>query len=382
MDRHACARGSRRRGLAAWLALLLAVAAPVRAADAPVHGSLTQDVLWNLHGGARRGVGAPVLAHLTLQLDGSRWGGSDDNRIYVDAMGTGGASISQRAGDLQGLDNAEAPASLRLFEAWFEHDFGSANLHLRVGLQDYNALFDNLGTADLFLNSSFGIEPTVSQAGVSIFPRTTLGATLRWVHARGLYLMGGVYDGSPRSPDDPHGMHVHLRRGDGVFAAFEGGFADQGQHPTKLGVGGWIDTRGPHPPTSPQQRNHGLYLIGETRLLGPGRRQAAVDGFVQWGSSMPREEHIDRYLGAGLRIVDARLLGRGDVLGLALARAHVRGVGPAAAAGAETVVELTLAAPLRPSLVVQPDLQYIVHPGAAPARPDAVLGGVRLRLTW
>jgi porin len=43
---------------------------------------------------------------------------------------------------------------------------------------------------------------------------------------------------------------------------------------------------------------------------------------------------------------------------------------------------LSYTAELRPGLSLQPDLQYIRHPGANPSRDDAVLFILRLNATY
>jgi porin len=49
---------------------------------------------------------------------------------------------------------------------------------------------------------------------------------------------------------------------------------------------------------------------------------------------------------------------------------------------AETAIELSYARKLLPGLIVQPDLQYVINPGWEPARRDALVAGVRFRLSW
>ncbi len=369
-------------GALALLGFLTALPA-ARAKDAPVqvHGIAVQDLMTVVHGGVRRGIGAPSLVHVNLTVHGSQWGTSDNTFVFVDLLGTGGSSISARAGDLQILDNVGAPNTLRLYSAWVQHDWRSTRLSLRVGVQDYNAIFDTLDTAGLFLNSSFGIEPTISQSGVSIYPEPTLGAVAHWHGKNGRYMTAGLFGGVPGNPEDPYGTHVAWQARDGAFYALEGGFVSGGARPSKLALGAWADTSRHRNPLYPQ-RNHGLYLIGETRLHGEGDRHGALDGFVQWGSAMARDNRITRYLGAGLRLRGVFLAGQRDSLGLAVARARVRGLPGGPPGGSETAWELTWAASLGAHFRIQPDLQYIQRPGATGAVPDAWVTGVRLEWSW
>jgi porin len=193
--------------------------------------------------------------------------------------------------------------------------------------------------------------------------------------------MGAVFNGVPGRPGEAYGTHVTLGERDGVFSSLEAGVDTHGNRPTKLAIGAWIDTSRyttqPYP-----QRNHDWYAIGQTRLAGgvPGR--AVLDGFVQWGSAMTRDQRIDRYISAGLRLDGAWMRDRPASLGLAMARALVRGLPGGPPGGAETAWELTASTALGPHLSLQPDLQYIRNPGATGTLPDALVAGMRFQLRW
>jgi porin len=365
------------------LSMIPATFAATSARKLQVHLSYVQDGMYVVRGGHQRGIGTPGLLHLDFDASATAWGGSPHGHLHVDLMATTGSSISRRAGDLQGLDNAEARNTVRLFEAWYQRDMPAANLQLRLGLQDYNALFNSLDAAGVFLNSSFGIEPTISQSNVSIFPVTALGAVLRWQDQAGAFLMGGVYDGTPGLPGHPDGTHIHLRRGDGLFSGIEGGIEREGSRPWKLAVGAWGQTSATTDPTGRVQRQDGgLYLIGQMRLLASAPGQPPVDAFVQLGSAAPHNL-FRRYFGAGVRATGVFLPSRGDVLGLAVARAHTSTAFRRSSPGskrAETVFELTWSVPINTVLTLQPDMQYIIDPGAIRRQSNALIAGLRMRL--
>ena len=48
----------------------------------------------------------------------------------------------------------------------------------------------------------------------------------------------------------------------------------------------------------------------------------------------------------------------------------------------ETTVELTYRAQVTPWLAVQPDVQYVINPGADPALKNALVVGLRLEAAW
>ena len=59
-------------------------------------------------------------------------------------------------------------------------------------------------------------------------------------------------------------------------------------------------------------------------------------------------------------------------------RAQTAAGGPAAG---ETTVELTYLAQLGSWLTVQPDLQYVIHPGGTRATQNAVVSGLRVAVS-
>lgn len=346
--------------------------------------TLTQDYFRVLQGGRHRGGAGPGNLFLGATVDGRAWGGSAADRLRVRLLGTFGGSISNQAGDLQGLDNVGAYNTFKVYSAWYQHRFGHSGMSTRLGLQDYNALFNTLGAASVFLNSSFGIPATTAQSHVSQYPTTAVGAVLRWRSARGAYAQAGVYDGRPGDPDNPGGTHIHFDPGHGLFYAAEAGFRGGPDGRWKAALGGWYQTSAYTAPSGrPRDRNHSIYLIAQAPL-GTSRRPA-WNGFVQLGSARRATNVTGSYLGVG---VNARglLPGRpNDVFGLGLARAGTTRAWRRAtpdSARAETVVEATWRFVLGEHLSVQPDAQYIMDPGATHRLENAWLAGLRVQVEW
>jgi porin len=343
-----------------------------------------QDYFRNLHGGRHKGGAGPGTLDLYASLDDSAWGGSGDNYFHLDLLGTVGGSISSQAGDLQTLDNIEAPNTFKVFEAWYQHSFGTSGVMVQLGVQDYNTLFNVLDAAGILINSSFGLDPTIAQAEPSVFPVTTAGGIIRWRSAHGVYVMGAIFDGVPGLPGHPHGTQIHFRDGEGLFASVEAGIGKSGGQPYKIALGGWYRTSDfVDPAGRPRDNNHGLYAIAETRVLnGTGVK---IDAFLQLGLAQADRNMLDHYIGAGLTAAGLVPLRPDDSVSLGMARAHTshhyRNIVPGSDA-AETALELTWQAVLNDHLVIQPDIQYIINPGAEKALDHAWLLGVRGELSW
>ncbi|HET7371335.1 MAG TPA: carbohydrate porin [Gammaproteobacteria bacterium] len=336
----------------------------------------TQDFLYNLDGGLNRGGGAPGVVNFNAAFE------NGDDLFYADVLGTFGGSISSQVGDLQGVSNISAYNTLKLYEAWYQHSFDASGVSVRLGLQDYAALFNMLEPAQLFLNSSFGTDPTIAQVGPSIFPVTTLGAMAHYEFASGFYAMGGVYDGTPGRPGHPAGTQIALDADDGVFSAVEAGLTGSGGQPYKLAVGGWYrSTDFVDPAGRPRNDNRGVYVIGSMQVADA----PATHLFLQLGHARSDRNGIKSYLGAGITIAGLLASRPKDTFGFGVATAQISNAAHAAMAApasGETAIELTYMAMLSDRFYIQPDLQYVVHPGASDRVDNAWVAGLRVAYSW
>lgn len=79
-------------------------------------------------------------------------------------------------------------------EYWYEHSFADGALIVKAGKQDVNADFAYVDVGGDFINSSFGLIPTVH---VSIWPNPGLGIAALADITDLLHFRAGVYDGAP-----------------------------------------------------------------------------------------------------------------------------------------------------------------------------------------
>lgn len=337
----------------------------------------TVDVLGNTEGGLKTGTRAMVNLDLTAAWQGTRgW----DAFGYVLVDGNGGFS-GIYAGDTQVVSNIDAPAGTRLFEAWIRKTSDDRTSVTTFGIVNLNGIFDTQPNATVFLNASNGIGPEYSQSGPAIFPVAGLGLVHEWRPMDGFSLRGGLFDGLPGDSD--HGSvftSLHLSSDEGVHYVleaerdFDGGFV-------KLGHWGYtlradrVDGNG----TAVRQGTYGQLGLDLTHENDP---EQGLKGWIRAGAAEDAVFAIGHYLGGGFSYTGL-LPGRdSDVAGLAFMRAGfgapyrtAEGVG-----GFETAIELTYQAQLKPGLVVQPDVQYIVHPSGDPSLRNALVLGVRLRV--
>ncbi len=330
-----------------------------------------------------------VGAQATLQLEPLfRWRGAS---AYVSFLGNFGGQPSTYAGDIQGVSNIEAPDGLRLEEAWLQQNLLAGRASLLAGVYDVSAEFYRLQSATLFQNSSFGTGPEFAGsgfAGPSIYPYTSLGGRVALKPSPNVVMRLALLDGQPLirpggarlfGPENGVllvGELALLRRPEPVDInrqrRFHVGRGTRRPYTGKVALGGWYYTAtferlvAPNLPSAAVQGSGGVYLIADQTLVAASDGGTGpLTGFVQLGLGDGRVNHVGAYLGAGLTFTSPVARRRDDELGLAVATAFNGDAFqrlPAAVTG-ETAIELTYLAQLRDWLAVQPDVQYIIHPG-------------------
>jgi porin len=378
--------------------------------------SYTGELVQNAAGGARQGAAFPGAAGVQLTLLLRRLVGWQGARIFVFALDTHGGAPSDFVGDVQGVSNLEAPAAVRLEEAWLQQNLLGNRLSCLVGRYDLNTEFYRLQSGALFVNSSFGIGPEFAQsgrAGPSIFPNTAVGTRVDFKPSANVVWRAAVLDAVPVSR--PEGGIRLFAPGDGVLLVGEMALISRpdpvgeprqrrfriGRGPArsyrgKLALGAWYYTaRFPDvvvtlPNGAPVQHrgSGGAYLIGDQTVWSPRRgRPGALTAFVQLGLGDGRVNQIGGYLGGGLTFTAPFPARAQDELGLAVAaarngsryeRAQMAAGVPTAG---ETTLELTYLAQLGSWLSVQPDVQYVIHPGGTRSMRNAVVMGLRVAVS-
>jgi porin len=409
------------------LALLGVVAPTSRAQIASADGvaaqavstsfTYTGELAADVAGGARRGatyVGASAL-QLTLRLDRlASWPGA---QLFIFGLATHGGAPSDQVGDAQGVNNLEARPGLRLEEIWLQQNLFEGRLSLLAGRYDLNTEFYRLQSAALFVNSSLGMGPELAQSGVagpSVFPNTSVGIRVDFKPSRNVVWRAAVFDGVPV---DRPGGGIHLfAPGDGALLAGEVAFLsrpDTGRAPRdrrfmigrgaarpyadKLAFGAWYytgrfpdlaDTLVTGAPLT-HRGSRGAYIIGDhTVWSGRATSPVALTAFAQLGVGDSRVNQIGGYFGSGLTLTGPFAGRADDELGLAVAAAsmgsHFRRAQSAAdePAPAEITIELTYLAQAVSRLSIQPDLQYVIHPGGTRTVSNALIPGLRIALAY
>lgn len=375
-------------------------------------GEASLDGAATLQGGLRRTQSLHGLA-----LVAADWARGDASsgivwKARVSTLGLfGEGPTSRHIGDLLAASNSEGYESARLYTTWIEAESGAWNL--RTGLLLADEEFTGTASGGALLNSSFGWPAFISANTVNTGPAFFVaapGARLRVTFAENSTFQVGVYDGDTfDSPTgDPtvnkHGLHNRLSGDQGAFVIGE--LSHQFTERTGAKIGAWLHTAdfadvyrdaagrsftlaGTDPRTYGQ--NYGGYFALEHAAGAKAGEPGAVALHVRTGVAPADRNALGWVIDAGARW-QGPLPGRPqDHLALGFAHAqHSDGYRRAAreadptspAPDFEQVIELAYCAQITEQFTLQPDLQYIRHPGGSRANDDALVLLVRARVTF
>jgi porin len=305
--------------------------------------------------------------------------GNDSSSAYLDNLDLildvdGGAAFG-----IEGLQ-LFAYALYNNGHVWAQWQAGGSSV--RAGLYDLNAEFDAIDTAALFLNPSHGIGPDYAQSGLngpSIFPNAGLAVRIAVEHGP-WSARAAVLEAVPGDPDHPEHTTVRWDEDEGFLYALEVNRA-LGEE-ARMGLGYWRYSKRFETFDSERAGSEGIYALVESPPWSmPSRGE--LRAFARVGRASPEVNPIEYYVGGGL-VWSSFITGRpDDQIGIAVAHARVgdewRDAQDSRTRVHETVWELTARFVISDRFAVQPDLQYVVGPGASDA--SAVwIAGLRFEL--
>jgi porin len=285
---------------------------------------------------------------------------------------------------------------LRLYQAYYDQKFG--NTDIRFGVMDLETEFGVTRPMDAFFNGAFAWSSTLDVSGErglngpSTYPNTSFGVRIRQTINDQWSVQGAVVNGMADGGPSAQSNSIDFNSTFGALAIAEVDFVPVAR--TKLMAGYWmytglLDTQNEYTDSGALRQvrgSQGAYVGGTTRLYTI-KDARGLDGFINFGIGDPRVNEVDRSLNAGLTwtgLFDARPR---DKFGVGIG--VVRGGEPFQQAqlaqgnlayGYETSFELTYRAVLSDWLTVQPNIQYIVHPGFNGAVKNDFLFGLHFEI--
>jgi porin len=380
----------------------------------------SENLLGNLSGGVKQGATLQGVATGTMEIDTGKAFGLQGGTFHVTALQIHGRSLSPYyLDDLQAANGSEAEDTTRLWELWYDQAFDYGRADIKLGQQSIDNEFIVSKYSGLFVNTMAGwplIPSDDLYGGGPAYPLSSLGARIQAKPSDNTTILAGAFDDNPGggaySDDaqalDGTGAKFNFNTGALFIAELQyavnepavGQMVKADQPPPSglpgtYKIGFWYDTG-----LFPDQRygtdgfslaasdsngqpalhrgNYSLYgVVDQTvwQSASDGSRNLNVFGRIM---GAPDDQNlIDFSLNGGFTLA-APLPGRdNDQAGidLGIGRVSSRAAGldrdhGTIARGVETLVELTYQAQVTPWLQLQPDLQFVINPGAGLMNPD------------
>jgi porin len=377
----------------------------------------------NLDGGIKEGSVLEGGLLMTLDLNSEKLVGYEGGQFHAGGLWihNGKAFSKNYVGDLNVVSLLDFPDLWSLWELWYEQKFLDGKVSLKLGQLSIDRDFivpeyySSIASIN-FLNQTF-FYPTMAFNVWDIpgFPRgdhalasTPYGAPgvrLRVDPTESVYVQAGVYDGNP---DQTHaGTRINLNEAEGALAYFELGYGlnkgkeDSGP-PGNYKIGGYYHTDdfydiesvfnaflGLEAPRT-HSGNYGLYALADQML------------FLEIGKEDPAQQGLAGFFRVGWAPEDRNLASLGldggfmykgliptrdwDTVGFAASYLKIsddirRGQelvnsfapGTFTVADHEIVLEANYRAQLTAWWTLQPDVQYVIHPGGSAEHDNALV---------
>ncbi|MFO0427987.1 MAG: carbohydrate porin [Planctomyces sp.] len=351
----------------------------------------TGEVFSNVHGGVNTNGATRYRGNLDLVMNVDTegmdlWKGG---RLFVYGSQFHGQTLTPRdVGDTQLYSNIESNPrpenELQLTEFWYEHSFADGALIVKMGKQDANADFAFVDLGGDFINSSFGLIPTVP---LPTWPNPGMGIAVFADLTDTWHFKTGIYDGAPTFGAPTGGQWGFSTVGEfGAMSLYELSWTPQfgpdGDLPATFRLGSWYhsgDFDNLAAGVGTVSGNHGYYAsVDQLLWKEPGSDDApqGLGAFLQYGWSPSDRNAVDRYIGSGvtyrgpLRGHDADLIGVGIASADFSDRTLLR----------ENAFEVFYKAQIFEWMVLQPDTQYIAKPSGNGR--DAFIIGLRSEIVF
>jgi porin len=391
-------------------------------------------------GGFRQGVGYEHRFELDFDTDLGKlahWDGATTHVSFYQITEANGLIAGRFTGSLADPSNIEALPSTRLFTAWFQQNAFDDKVSLRLGQIAADDEFFITTTGASLSNSTFGWGAILAAdqfQGGPVYPLATPGVRLQVKPTDQITLLTAVFSGAPAGancmmlPQECNRSGTTFSLSGGALWVGEAQYGiNQGKDakglPGVYKLGGWYATTNFRdirfglaatgmPVTlasalsvSPlnHQGNWGVYGIADQMVWRAAMGPQSLNAFLRASGSPSDRNPIEFYIDGGLGL-KAPIPGRDDDLltfGFAYSQisqdAIALDVDNEAFAGMvlpvrdqEIVTGLNYSLQLAPWWTLQPDIQYIFHPGGHAPDPlnptrsiaDAFVGILRTTIKF
>ena len=383
------------------------------------------EVLGNTSGGVKRGATYEGRLDGQLDLDFEKIAGVKDLTGHAQFFQIHGRGLSgNNLIDLFTTSNIEAFPSTKLYEAWLEQKLADGKLFVRAGQLAADTEFFISQSATLFVNSTFGFPAIYANdlpSGGPAYPLATPAVRVKYQPNDKLTLLAALFNGDPAGPfnpgvndflpqlRDPSGTNFRLKDPPLLFAEAQYAY---NQEKDAKGLPGTIKLGYVHHFGQFQAANQFLFtgatfrgedsgylIIDQTLYRKPNTDDQGLSGFLRVSGAPQDRNLIDFYVDGGFAYKGLFPNRPDDTAGVAVAYGRVSpqvSASDIALGNAplirdfQAAIELTYQYTVIPGFTVQPDFQYVFHPGAHgvadpndgnPIR-DAAVFGVRATIHY
>jgi porin len=379
----------------------------------------TSEVLGNATGGAAQGAEYDGLTTATFQLDTQRafhWYGGTFN---VSALQVHGQNLSEdNLLSLQTSSGIESDRAIRLWELWYDQKFDKEGQYdIKIGQQSLDQEYMVSQNGLLYLNTMFGwaMLPSADMPGGGpAYPLSAPGIRLHARPGNAWTLLAGAYTGNAgqqNSSGTAFPTDGFLGIAELQYAYPSLGLTVRSDNRTPLGriykIGAWYDNvkfddqRMDHnglsladPDSDGVARTHhgdyAIYAVADQMLwVDSHENDRSISVFVRpMGTPLSDRNLVDFSMNAGLNFNEPIMHRDDDTFGLGMGYTHVssraadldrdqkrytNNLHYPIRAG-ETYLEATYQYQFTAWCQLQPDFQYIIHPGAGILNPNSTTG--------
>ncbi|MFC2138831.1 carbohydrate porin, partial [Bacteroidota bacterium] len=350
------------------------------------------DIVSNFSGGIKTGSTYLGNIDLAVTLNTESAGLWKSGELFLNMQNThGGTPTADLVGDLQVFDNIENGGFSYLYQLFYKHSIGK--LSVLVGKHDLNAEFFTSDYAGEYINSTFGIMSLAPlNVPVSIFPKTSLGAIIKYDLWDGLAIQAAVYDGDPLDLDaDPYSTDFKVNSEEGYMSFIEvHANTVIGSLPGTYKLGSFhhsADFADCSDSMKSHNGNLGAYIIADQMVYKEADDSNQGLGLLFQTGIAPCSKNLnDFYLAFGLNYYGLFPGRDEDVLGIAIAHASISNDlvknDPDNILKHETVIEFVYGATIHENIAIKPNLQYIINPGADASLSNALAGILRFEISF
>jgi porin len=344
-------------------------------------------------GGVRERASTKTLWNINAALDLEKLVGLKGGTVYssfqsINGRGQGDSGALQVPSSLEVADSRDQIDEL-WYQQWLFDDF----LRIKVGKVDANLEFGFPRSAGTFSNAVLALSPTYLVMPTYPDPATSVNVFV--YPTKKTYLGFGLYDGATadgfRTGTRGPATFFSDSKSDSWYMIGEGGINWDtlgGLKGGRLAGGVWHSTADfAQFDGGTSEGTTGGYIIAEQTVWTPSDLEAEGDtrgltAFVRWAMADADVSVIEHNVTGGVALKGTFPGRRADEAGAMVSWARLTGDRGAGFGRNETAFEVYYKLQLTPAIALTPNIQYIAEPGGNKSLDDAVVGGLRLGVSF